>query len=281
VRRLVLALALLFLAGASPLAAQLRPLDPTDWRIFDHDVDLVAGAGGGVLWNQPLSLAASRGTLLELGSYRILWRAGRFGLDLSGVAIWRLHEDTITGTPVSSVDPANHGIRMDAGPFVAATLVRLTPERWSTDVILRFGTRIPTTSDESGLERDRTDFFALAGIRWHRAGWSLAGEGGVGINGARPSNYPQSDALVYAGSVSRQAGPLAAFAAVTGQMDGLRGSILGNEDKGELRAGLRLGRRYWLQSTWVRGLSSTSPDNGLLLLFGIATGCRHDCLPFN
>jgi hypothetical protein len=270
-----------FLAAAIPVRGQLRPLDPADWRIFDRDTDLVVGAGGGVLWDQPLSLAASRGTLLELGSYRILWRSGRMGLDLSGTAVWRLHEDTVTGEPAPGVDPAVEEIRSDAGPVLAATILRLSPERWSTDVMVRFGARIPTTSDESGLERDRTDWFALAGLRWKAGGWSLAGETGVGINGARTSDYPQSDAFIYAASVLREVGPVAAFGAVTGQLDGLHGSVLGNEDKSELRAGLRLGRRYWLQTTWVRGLSRNSPGNGLLLLAGIATGCRTDCLPFD
>jgi len=266
---------------AGSASAQLRPLDPADWRIFDRDTDLLAGAGGGMLLDQPLTLAASRGTLLELGSYRLLWRSGRIGLDLSGVAVWRLHEDTITGTPTEGVAPAHRGIREGAGPFIAATILRLTPERWSTDVMIRFGARIPTTSDESGLERDRTDWFALGGARWRVGAWSLAGEAGVGINGARPVNYPQSDALLFSGSVLRAQGPVSVFTALTGQLDGLNGSVRGNEDKAELRTGVRLGRRWWLQTTWVHGLTRTSPDNGFLLLAGFATGCRVDCLPFN
>lgn len=273
--------AALVLALAAPASAQLRPLDPSDWRIFDRDTHLVVGAGGGLLWDQPLTLAGSRGTLRELGSYRVLWRSGRMGLDLSGTALWRLREDSITGPPAPGIEPAEDEVREDAGPFIAATIIRLTPERWTTDVMIRFGARIPTTSDETGLERDRTDWFALAGVRWKAGGWALAGETGVAINGARVEDYPQSDALLYAASVLRELGPAAAFGAVTGQLDGLHGSVRGNEDKSELRAGLRLGRRYWLQTTWVYGLTRTSPESGLLLLAGFATGCRADCLPFN
>ena len=271
----------LLVAAPRPAAGQLRPLDPADWRIFDRDTHLILGIGSGILRDQPLSLAASRATLLELGSYRLLWRSGRFGLDISGVAIWRADEDSVTGTPAAGVGPATDGIRSDAGPLLIATILRLTPERWSTAVALRFGARIPTTSDESGLERDRTDWFALAGVRWKAGGWALAGETGVGINGARPSNYPQSDALLYSASVHRELGAVALFTSVTGQLDGLHGSVLGNEDQAELRSGLRLGRRWWLQPTWVHGLSHAAPGNGLLLLAGFATGCRADCLPFN
>jgi hypothetical protein len=274
-------LLLSILASATPASAQLRPLDPLDWRIFEGDNQLMLALGAGVLWDQPLPLAGSRGTLQELGTYRVLWRSGRVGLDLSGVAFWQLREDSITGPPAPGVEPAANGVRRDPGPVVASTLVRLSPEQWPTTVLVRFGTRIPTTSDESGLERDRTDFFALAGVRWRRGAWALAGEGGVGINGARLADYPQSDALLYAGSLLHERGALGGFVAVTGQRDGLPGSILGNEDKSELRLGLRVGRRYWLQTTWVRGLTDASPGRGVLLLAGFTAGCRTDCLPFN
>jgi len=272
---------LLGAALACPASAQLRPLDPIDWRIFDAGNQLMASVGAGLLGDQLLPLAGSRGTLQELGSYRVLWRAGRVALDMSGVAFWRLREDSITGPPATGVEPATNGVRRDPGPVLASTLVRLSPERWRTTVLVRFGTRIPTTSDESGLERDRTDFFALAGVRWRAGAWSLAGEGGLGINGARLPDYPQSDALLYSGSVLHERGPASVFMAVTGQLDGLDGSVLGNEDKSEFRAGVKLGRRIWLQSTYVHGLTRTSPRHGLLLQAGFTAACRTDCLPFN
>lgn len=277
----VFGLVLGLLCAAASAAAQLRPLDPPDWRIFDPDTKLIVGAGSGVLWNQPLSLASSRGTLEELGSYRILWRSGRMGLDLSGVAIWRLHEDTITGTPDPHVVPAVHGNRADAGPFIASTILRLTPERWSTDVAIRFGARIPTTSDESGLERDRTDWFALGGARWRAGPWAFLAEAGVGINGTRLPEYPQSDALIYSAGIMRRQGLVSISSVVAGQLDGLDGSVRGNEDRSELRTGVRVGRRWWLEATMVRGLTHSSPNYGILFMAGAAIGCRIDCLPFN
>src|SRR5690606_20817014 len=58
-------------------SAQLRPLDPLEWRIFDDDVGLVAGVGAGVLFDQPATLAGTRGTLLEIGRYSLAYRSRR------------------------------------------------------------------------------------------------------------------------------------------------------------------------------------------------------------
>lgn len=272
---------LLALALAPHLAAaQLRPLDPLDWRIFDAGTNLVAGAGGSVLGRMVAPLAGTRGVMTELGTYQLLWRTGRMGIEITGTALLRFHEDTVLFPPAANVEPAPGGVRQEPGPLHVGTLLRLTPERWPADVALRFGTHIPTTSDESGLERDRTDFYALVGARWRTGAWTLAGESGVGINGTRQPDYPQSDVWSYTLQLERRWARAALFAAIAGHQDGH--SLVppaGNEDQGELRAGLRLGRRWWLQSTYVHGFRGPAPKHGLLLAAGIAHGCRSDCLP--
>lgn len=273
---LLVALAL----APSPAAGQLRPLDPLDWRIFDPQTNLIAGAGGSVLARMLAPLAGTRGMLTELGSYQLLWRTGRMGIEITGTALLRFREDTTLFPPAADVRPARDGVRQEPGPLHVGTLLRLTPERWSTDVALRFGTHIPTTSDESGLERDRTDFYALLGARWRRGGWSVAGESGVGINGTRAHDYPQSDVWSYTLQLERRWARAALFGAVAGHQDGR--SLVpapGNEDQGELRAGLRLGHRWWLQTTYIHGYRGPAPKHGLLLAAGLAHGCRTDCLP--
>lgn len=279
---LVLALLVPALAPGSA-AAQLRPYEPLDWRIFDRGTNLLLGTGVNVLWDQTVPLAGARGTFLEVPTYSFLWRSGRAGLEISGSAIWQLTEDSVVHEPAPGVGPAgSDGLRRDAGPVHVATLVRLSPDRWSTDVVLRFGTRIPTTSDESGLDRDRTDFFALAGGRLHFGAWSVAGESGLGINGARSEHYPQADVWVYSLRLQHEGSAHALFAGVAGHQDGHSGvPPLGNEDQGELRAGLRLGKRWWVQTTYVRGYRGPAARHGLLVGAGAAIGCRTDCLPFN
>ena len=78
-----------------------------------------------------------------------------------------------------------------------STSVLLTPPEWRAQAALRFGTRLPTSDNAVGLDRDRTDFFALAGGRLRGERLSVAGEAGVGIFGTRSEHHEQSDALVY------------------------------------------------------------------------------------
>src|SRR5690606_24704065 len=177
--------------------AQLRPLDPLDWRIFEPDVGIIAGAGAGVLWDQPAPLAGTRGRLLEIGSYSLGFRSSRIAILLGGTALWRLTEQDTVAAPVPEV-AADDGVRQDAGAAWASTAFRFSPDDWPADLVLRFGATIPTTSDESGLDRDRTDFFALLSARYRYRALTLAAENGVGINGTLLHDLPQSDVWTFA-----------------------------------------------------------------------------------
>lgn len=262
-----------------PAAAQLRPLDPFDWQVLDTENSLIASIGAAALFAQPAPLAGSEGRLLELGRYRLLWRSGRFGLELSGTALWRYTEQDSIEPPLDFVAPAEDGIRQDAGPASVATFVRLLPARSPADVLLRFGARIPTTSDESGLERDETDFFALLGGRWRTGALALSGEAGVGIHGSVLPGYRQSDVLLYNFGATHETGVLRTAAFVVGRVDGRGDRIRGNEDQAELRLEVRAGKDRWVQAGYVKGISEYAPAHGLMIGIGFRTGCRGDCLP--
>jgi surfeit locus 1 family protein len=263
----ITALALFAMPGTA--SAQLRPLEPLDWRIFDDDVGLVAGAGIGVLLDHPATLAGTRGTLLEIGNYAVSFRTDRIAIQLGGTALWRLTErDTLTA-PAPGVESSD-GTRQDAGVAFAATAFRFSPDRWPADLVLRFGATVPTTSDESGLDRDRTDFFALLGARYRRGPLSLTAEHGVGINGTTRPDLPQSDVWTYAFGAAYDAGSLHLAADFVGRQDGHAYVIRGNEDLRELRAGFDIGRTRWLRVRYVRGFDDeASPGHGLRVTGGI------------
>jgi surfeit locus 1 family protein len=264
--------ALLLLGMAAPGRAQLRPLEPLEWRIFDAGVVLVADVGGGILWDQPATLAGSSGRLLEIGTYNLALRSSRIAIELRGTALWHLREDRRLRDPVEGVDPAENGVRREPGLALAATALRLTPDDWPADVVVRFGATIPTTSDESRLERDRTDFFALVGARYRRGPLSLRMENGVGINGTHSREYPQSDVWTYAFGAAYAAGPLRASADVVGRQDGHSWIVRGNEDMRELRVGFDAGERRWVGVRYILGLSGVSPEHGLRLKAGFLIG---------
>jgi surfeit locus 1 family protein len=255
-------------AGAAPAHGQLRPLDPMEWRIFDDRTRLVVGAGSNVLWDQPATLAGTRGRLLEAGTYSATLRSGSMAISLGGVAVWRLSGERVERPPAGMARAPNGRPRQDAGRAMAATLLRVSPAHWPADVVVRFGATIPTTSDQSGLERDRTDFFALLGTRYRRGRLTLSMENGVGINGTIHAEYPQSDVWTYAFGTAWDAGVVKGVAEVVGHQDGHRWVVLGNEDQRELRVGFDVGSSRWIRVRYVRGLSEYSPAHGVRLSAG-------------
>lgn len=259
-------------AWPRPLQAQLRPVDPLDWRVYEPGTLAVASVGAGALWGQTAALAGTRGRLLEIGNYTAVLRFGRVAVELAGTALWRLSDEVVLESPVDGVRPPDGAPRQEAGFASAATVVNLTRDESPLDVVVRFGTRIPTTSDESGLDRDRTDFFALAGARYRFGLLALSAENGVGIHGTTRHDYPQSDVWAYAFGAEYRRGPLTGMAQLVGHQDGHGGRVRGNEDLRELRLGLRAGSARWIEFTWIRGLSDFSPAHGLRIAASLRLG---------
>ena len=145
--------------------------------------------------------------------------------------------------------------------------MNLTPPRLPIDVIVRFGARLPTTSDESGLDRDRTDFFALAGLRYRAGPLALTAENGVGIHGAIDSRFPQSDVWVFAFGAEYRRPNFFANAHLVGHQNKLQ--LRGNEKLRELRLGGGIGSTQWVGLTYIHGLTTFSPDHGLRVSAGL------------
>jgi surfeit locus 1 family protein len=268
----------LLLPVSSPIQAQLRPLDPVEWRAFEDRVWLVADAGLGLLHGQRASLAGTTGSLLEGGNYAVTLRSARLAVSFSGTAVLRLTDEVKFAEPIGAAHPADGRTRHSAGRAVAATLMQVTPGTWPVDVLIRFGAVLPTTSHRSGLDRDRTDFFALAAARYAAGPLTITTEHGVGINGTVLSTYPQSDVWTYgAGAfldVPLPQLPLRVAAELVGQQDGRRGQIRGNEDLEEVRVGLDIGSTWLLRARYVHGRTAYSPSSGWRMGGGYVLGRR-------
>jgi hypothetical protein len=260
--------ALLLLPGVT--RAQLRPIDPINWGLFDGTATASFAIGVGVFQDQRASLAGTQGTLYELGNFLLAWRSGRVSLELTGTLARRFTDEVVFREPSFGANPPNGQQRHDAGDLRAITTVRIAGEARPGIVVLRFGTRLPTTSEEAGLDRDRTDFFASVGARWRSGSLALNAESGVGIFGTRLPDYDQSDVWTYSAGVEYSAGPVTPSAWFLGQQDGTPRIVIGNEDLRELRLGLRAGQRRWLQATLVKGFATYSPGSGLLLSGGLS-----------
>jgi hypothetical protein len=255
---------------AIPLAAQIRPLEPLAPGTFDEEAPSISIRGGmGLFTKQRASLAGTIGTLREIGNFTLVWRTGRVALEAGGTVLRVFDDDSTYSAPIEGVDAGSGPHRTDSGDYRVATAIRLTPDGWPATALLRFGTRLPTTDNTIGIDRDRTDFFALAGVQSSPGRWRLAGEAGLGVHGTHDPELEQSDVLVYSAIVEYRAPRVAPVISLVGHADGIRnGSIRGSEELAELRVGARLGRRANLRIEWVRGLVRQSPRSGYLISAG-------------
>lgn len=256
-------------ASPRPVSAQLRPLDPLEWRALSGSGSAHGAVGGGMFTGQRASLAGTRGTLLELGTWMITYRSGRFAFEFTGTAVRRFRDDERLTDAAPAVDDTGLGMRTDAGDVRIGTVLRVAGAPDRHVLALRFGTRLPTPSDEPGLERDRTDFYATAaGRTFVASGLRLFGEAGVGIHSTIVQTYPQSDVLIYVAGAERRWNRGGLSAAIVGHDDLHRRVIRGNEDLSELRLTGWLGSTRRLEATLVRGIAEFSPEWGLLVRFG-------------
>lgn len=248
---------------------QLRPYEPAEWTVFDGDATFVGELGATLLVDQHASLAGEVGTLREVGVFSAFYRTGRVAIGAEGTLHRHFERDRTVGILQGGAEADEDGTRQDSGDYRVSTVVRLTPEHSPALAVIRFGTRLPTTANEAGLERDRMDFFAIAGGRYDRGPLRAAAELGVGIHGTRAVEYEQSDVFIYLVSVGLPRSLLAPSLILTGHADGMPDlAIPGNEELAEIRLRLRSGGDVWVQAEAIAGLLEFSPDRGISLMLG-------------
>ena len=250
-------------------SAQLRPLEHSQWRLIEGRGTLSARAGVSRLSDQRASLAGTSGALWEAGLFTVAWRTGRVVLEASGTAQRFFREERVFAEPYADVDPSNGGDRHDSGDYRIGTSVRLTPEGSRFTSAVRFGTRLPTTDNETGLDRDALDFFATLGLSRAFASLALSAEAGIGIHSTREVKFEQEDVLIYSLRAALPGALITPSIEALGQRHGpSHAAIRGTEDLGELRIGLRLGRRYFLAIDAVKGYETFSPSGGVIVTAG-------------
>ena len=269
--RLILAgLASVLLSLPSQSRAQLRPLEPTQWRLEEEHASFGIELGVARLFDQRASLAGTVGDLWELGNFSLAWRTGRVTLEAAGTSQRFFHETGVFDEPYADVKASDDGDRHDSGDYRISTAVRLTPKWFPIAGIVRFGTRLPTTDNETGLDRDALDFFATVGGIAVTGPVALAGEAGLGIHSSREDRFEQDDLLLYALRMEYRSSFITPSVAVVGQKHGTSHSALrGLEDLGELRAGIRIGRRAWIRAEYVKGYETISPSSGVIVTAGV------------
>ena len=252
------------------MRAQLRPLEPPQWRMLAEGGSFAAEAGVSRLVGQRASLAGTTGNLWEAGTFVVAWRTGRVILEAAGTA-QRFFRETGTFTaPYPDVEASADGDRHDSGDYRISTTVRFTPSAFPAAGIVRFGTRLPTTDNTTGLDRDALDFFATLGGTVSRGPLAFAGEAGLGIHTTREQRFEQEDVLLYSLRAEIRNDMLTPSVAVLGQKHGpTHAAVRGVEDLGEMRAGVRIGRNLWARVEYVKGYEAFSPSSGFIVTAGV------------
>ena len=260
------------LARPTAVDAQLRPLEPIDWQGFEEERGSVS-VGGTLLSGQRAAFLGTEGRLLEVGAMELTFRVDRLLLHVVASPYRRFTASDRFADPAVGVEPGE-GARIDAGSVVATTTVPLggpgARDAGRQHFALRFGMRLPTSNDVVGLERDETDVFATVGTRRVVGAWDLAAELGFGVFGVRSPDGGQTDPVLYAASVRRTGAVVRPYAEWTGHHDTRSvGAPRGNENLSEVRLGLEVGTRWWLDAHAIAGISTFSPDVGARLRVGV------------
>ena len=262
-----LALALAVLATAHSAAAQQRPLITEDPETIGAGRILIEG---GLDWAHNAQYPASglEGNLVRIPSLGL-----SFGI--SSIAEFQIDgglHDRLTinkrnpAAPLASFVTATGDTTSDFEDVIVGTKIRLLSEGTSRPAFgLRFATKLPNASNESGLGLDTMDFYAsLLGAKTVESVRVVANLG-VGILSDPLVGNRQNDVLTYGLSFARA---MTQQAELVGELNGRWSTRSGEAFPGtESRGLLKLGGRFTQGSVRIDagiffGLTSIDPTIG-------------------
>jgi hypothetical protein len=252
--------------------AQQRPLVTEDPETIGAG-RLLVEAGLEQRWDQTFSASGLEGHLLRLPVLGLSFGIGSMAeLQIDG-GFSALAIQERFNAPLSPLLDIEGDTTSAFEDLTVATKIRAvteTPGRPSFAV--RFATRLPNTSNESGLGLDTTDFFATVILGKTVASVRVVGNAGLGILGDPTSATDQNDVLTYGVSFARA---MTDRAEVVGELNGHFDVREGEAPPGtETRGILRVGARYTVGAGRIDGavlVGLTSRDTA----FGIAGGYTH------
>ena len=262
---------LLSLGVVASVAAQQRPL-------LTEDPETVGGgrllieAGVDVERDVYYTASGLRGDRLSAPTFGIsIGLSSIAELQIDGGFYQRLRIVERRVAPLSEVLAISGDETSDVDDFVIGTKLRLITEGGLRPAIgLRLATKLPNSSNESGLGTDMTDFFASMLFAKTVESVRIVGNGGVAIVGDPTADVPeQTDMFTFGLSVARA---MTNSLELVGEMNGRLNFSNGTADPGaENRAVMRFGGRYTrgpvrLDGALLLGMTSRDPS------FGFTTG---------
>jgi hypothetical protein len=256
------------LLAAAPAAAQQRPLVTEDPEVIGAGLVLIEG---GFDYSRGVVYPASglEGNLLRLPTLGVSFGISSMAeLQIDGGIRNRL---SITRTGVGTAPLANElditgDSTSDVEDIVVAPKIRVAGETASHPAFaLRFATKLPNASNESGLGLDTTDFHVQALVGKTVRSLRIVGNVGLGILGDPTEGANQNDVLTYGVSLARA---VKEGVEVVGEVNGRASTRSGTPPEGtESRAIVRLGGRFTrgtvrLDAGILFGITSLDPSVG-------------------
>ena len=269
--RLVCVASAMVLAVFAPVPmaeAQQRPLVTEDPEPIGAGRVLIEG-GFDYSWGQHYPVSGLQGDQLRLPTLGV-------SVGISSIAEFQLdgglfnHLSVTTrdpGAPLASLVTFTGTSTNDVEDIVIATKIRVAPEQGNRpSFALRFATKLPTASNESGLGTDSFDFYTSLLAAHAIKSVRVVGNVGFGILADPSSGNRQNDVLTYGVSAARAiTEPAEVVVEINGRVNTRSDSALpGSETRGTLRLGGRYTRgpaRYDVGVLF--GLTTVDPTFGI------------------
>ena len=258
--------AILALCCAAPAFAQQRPLVTEDPETIGAGLVLIEG---GFDQQRDVSYPASglQGNLLRLPTLGVSFGISSIAeLQIDGGLYNRLNVTSRAPAPLSPLLNFSGDRTHDVEDITIATKIRLLSETPGRPAFgLRFATRLPNASNESGLGLDTTDFHASVLLGKTVQSIRFVGNFGLGILPDPVDGNRQNDVLTYGASVARAVRQgLEVVGELNGRLDTRDGDPpVGTESRGAFRVGGRATKgTVRVDAGVIFGLTSRDPSIG-------------------
>lgn len=265
-QRIVLAFLMISVLAAAPAKAQQRPLVTEDPEtvgaglvLFEAGVDYgreifypVSGLTGNLLRLPALGLSLGVSSIAEI--------------QIDGAVYNRLTVTDRQGAPLARLLDFTGDSTTSPGDVVIGTKLRLVSETEGRPAIgLRFATKLPTASSESGIGVDTTDFYASFLVGKTIQSIRVVTNAGVAILPDPVEGHRQNDVLTYGLSLARAIRQgLEVVGEVNGRID-LRDEEAppGTDSRGAMRVGARFTQgTVRVDGGLIIGMTSRDPSVG-------------------
>jgi len=265
--RFAVALVVAAIVGSGSTAlAQQRPLVTEDPETVGAGLVLIEG-GFDAQHDIFYPVSGLEGNLLRLPTLGVSFGISSIAeLQIDGGLYNRLNVTSRQPAPLSNLLDFTGDRTSDIEDVVVATKIRMLAENPGRPAIaVRFATRLPNASNESGLGLDTTDFYVSALVGKTVQSIRFVGNVGLGILGDPTDGNRQNDVLTYGLSLARA---VRQGVEVVGEINGRLDTREGEPPPGtDTRGAMRVGARFTkgtvrIDGGLIIGMTSRDPSIG-------------------